>query len=145
MGQNNDTQNEIDSALIRNLSDISYKSTDDAELFECCASYIEESFKDWNLKMPPVEIKKSLKEDIKFNDDLCDNSETSYDGKLNFNGIKSKLSKDRATFDLFSSKADDYNADSVIKVMDTNINRFDGKGYGIKYLLDCLKVDNEEY
>ena len=48
-------------------------------------------------------------------------------------------------FDLFSSKADNYDADSVIKVVDTNINRFDGKGYGIKYLLDCLKVDNEEY
>ena len=48
-------------------------------------------------------------------------------------------------FDLFSSKADNYDADSVIKVIDTNINRFDGKGYGIKYLLDCLKVDNEEY
>ena len=48
-------------------------------------------------------------------------------------------------FDLFSSKADNYNADSAIKAIDTNINRFDGKGYGIKYLLDCLKVDNEEY
>ena len=29
--------------------------------------------------------------------------------------------------------------------MDTNINRFDGKGYGIKYLLDCLKIDDIEY
>jgi hypothetical protein len=150
------------------------KIMDDAELFECCASYIEESFEDWDLKMPPIEIKKSLKEEIKFNDDLCDNTETTYDGKLNFNEILSKLSKDRATsyndwfnigvalinlyyrkiitrgqiydiFDLFSSKADNYDADSVIKVIDTNINRFDGKGYGIKYLLDCLKVDNVEY
>ncbi len=48
-------------------------------------------------------------------------------------------------FDLFSSKADNYDVNSVIKVIDTNINRFDGEGYGIKYLLDCLKVDNPEY
>jgi hypothetical protein len=147
---------------------------DDAELFECCASYIEENFEDWDLKMPPIEIKKSLRDEMKFNDDLCDNTETAYDGKLNFNEIITKLSKDRATtyndwfyigvalinlyyrkvitrgqmydmFDLFSSKADNYDADSVIKAIDTNINRFNGKGYGIKYLLDCLKVDDEEY
>lgn len=150
------------------------KLMDGVKLFECCASYIEESFEDWDLKMPPIEDKKSLKEDIKFNDDLCDNTETSYDGKLNFNEIISKLSKERATnyndwfyigvvlinlyyrkiitrgqiydlFDLFSSKADNYDADSVNKVIDTNISRFNGKGYGIKYLLDCLKVDDNEY
>ncbi len=34
-------------------------------------------------------------------------------------------------FDLYSSKADDYDANSVNKVIDTNINRFDGRGYGI--------------
>jgi hypothetical protein len=48
-------------------------------------------------------------------------------------------------FDLFTSKANNYNVDSVIKVVDTNINRFDGKGFGIKYLLECLKVDNVRY
>ncbi len=48
-------------------------------------------------------------------------------------------------FDLFSCKADNYDADSVNKVIDTNIHRFDGKGNGIKYLLDCLKVDDIEY
>ncbi len=82
---------------------------------------------------------------------------------MNFNEILTKLSKDRAStynnwfyigvalmnlyyskiitrgqiydiFDLFSSKADNYDANSAIKVIDTNINRFDGKGYGIKYL-----------
>ena len=47
--------------------------------------------------------------------------------------------------DLFSVKADNYDADGVIKVIDNNISRFDGKGYGIKYLLECLKVDNIEY
>ncbi len=48
-------------------------------------------------------------------------------------------------FDLFSSKADNYDADSVNQVIDTNISRFNGKVNGINYLLDCLKVDNEEY
>ena len=48
-------------------------------------------------------------------------------------------------FDLFSSKADNYDADGVIKVLDTNISRFNGVGYGIKYLLDCLKIDDIEY
>ena len=141
------------------------------EIFDNCATYIKEDYVDLDLQ---IEKKECLKEEIKFNDDLCDNAETSYDGKLNFNEIITKLSKDRATtyndwfyigvalinlyyrkiitrgqiydmFDLFSSKADNYNADSVIKAIETNINRFDGKGYGIKYLLDCLKVDNEEY
>jgi hypothetical protein len=48
-------------------------------------------------------------------------------------------------FNLSSSKADNYNADSVIKIIDTNFNRFDGEGYDIQYLLDCLKVDNVDY
>jgi uncharacterized protein (DUF2147 family) len=48
-------------------------------------------------------------------------------------------------FDTFSSKADNYDADGVSKVIDTNISRFDGKGYGIKYLLECLKIDDYEY
>ena len=43
------------------------------------------------------------------------------------------------------AKADNYDADSVNKVIDTNISRFNEKGYGIKYLLDCLKVDDNEY
>ncbi len=70
---------------------------DGDDLFECCASYIEESFEAWDLKMPPIEDKKSLKEEIKFNDDLCDVSDTSYDDKLNFNEIISNLSKELAT------------------------------------------------
>lgn len=106
---------------------------------------------------------------------LCDDdNETVYDGTLNFGEIVVKLSKARATdyhpwfyvgvslinlfyrkivtkaqvydlFDIFSAKADSYNADDVIKVLDINFPRFNGKGYGIKYLLDCLKIDNPEY
>ena len=30
-------------------------------------------------------------------------------------------------------------------MLDTNISRFNGKGYGVKYLLNCLKEDDEEY
>ncbi len=36
-----------------------------ADLFECCASYIEESYEEWHLKMPPIEDKKSLKKKLK--------------------------------------------------------------------------------
>jgi hypothetical protein len=48
-------------------------------------------------------------------------------------------------FDSFSSKADNYFADNSIKVINANINKFDGKGYGIKKLLDCLKIDDDDY
>ena len=46
---------------------------------------------------------------------------------------------------MFSSKSDNYDTDGVFKVIDTNISWFNGKGYGIKYLLECLKVDDLEY
>ena len=46
---------------------------------------------------------------------------------------------------MFSSKSDYYDTDGVFKVIDTNISWFNGKGYGIKYLLECLKVDALEY
>ena len=46
--------------------------------------------------MPPIENKKSLRDEIKFNEELFDNAETSYDGKLNFNEIITKLSNERA-------------------------------------------------
>ena len=142
----------------------------DCTLFECCASYIEESYEDWDLKTP----EEPKKEEVKFSSLLCDDTEITYDGKLNFNEIMTKLSKERATnyddwfsvivalinlfyrkiisrgqiydlADLFSSKADNYNAIDVSNKIDTNISRFDGKGYGIKFLLECIKVDNEEY
>ena len=48
-------------------------------------------------------------------------------------------------FDVFSSKADNYDPSGVEKAIDTNISRFDGKGYGIKYLLECLKEDDNDY
>jgi hypothetical protein len=34
---------------------------DGAELFEWCASNIEEFFEDWNLKMPSIEPKRDVK------------------------------------------------------------------------------------
>ncbi len=139
--------------------------------FDNCATYIKYIDLDLEIEKPKEELKEK---ELVFNNDLCDNTEITYDGKLNFNEIINKLSKERASnyndwfyigvalinlyyrkiitrghiydmFDLFSSKADNYDSDSVIKVIDTNIKRFDGKGYGIKYLLDCLKVDDIEY
>ena len=108
----------------------------------------------------------------RFNDIQSEPEEES--NNLNFTEIMTKLSKERATkyedwlyigvslinlnhrkiitrgklydlFDLFSSKADNYSADGVNKFLETNIPRFNGKGYGIKYLLECLKIDDEEY
>ena len=143
----------------------------DCSIFECCASYIKEEYEDWDLKFVEEEPKKV---ETKFNDILCDDTEIAYDGSLNFNEIMIKLSKERATNysdwfyvivalinlfyrkiitrgqvydlgDLFSSKADNYDADGVYKIIDTNISRFNGKGYGIKYLLECIKVDDPIY
>jgi hypothetical protein len=147
-------------------------------IFDCCATYIQEDYEDLDiivLKNIEPEPKITVDELIaNVNKKLCDDETTTYECKLDFTEIMTKLSKDRATnykvwvyigiclinlfhrkiisrgqvydlFDLFSSKADNYNANNVSKVIDTNISRFDGKGYGIKYLLDCLKVDNEEY
>ena len=131
--------------------------------------YIEEDYEDLGLNVKLPEVSK-----IEFKSNLYDDDETVYDGNLNFNEIVLKLSKERATeynswfyvavalinlfyrkiitrgqiydfFDVFSSKADNYSAISVANVLDLNIPRFNGKGYGIKYLLDCLKVDDIEY
>ena len=141
------------------------KLMDDAELFECCASYIEESFEDWDLKMPPIEIKKSLRDEIKFNEELFDNTETSYDETFNIYEIITKFSKNRSDdndtwikvlitcinlyfrkiitraklyeiFHMFSSKSDKYDECKVDEIIDDYIKRYTtGKGYGIKYLL----------
>ena len=141
-------------------------------IFDCCATYILEDYEDLDLRVEPAP--QVVEKPIIVQDVLNDDITTTYDGSLNFTEMMTKLSKERATeyqpwfyvgtalmnlyhrkiirkgqlyelFDLFSSKADNYDADGVCKVLDTNISRFDGKGYGIKYLLECLKVDNEEY
>ena len=139
-------------------------------LFDCCASYILEDYEDLDLRIPAKTNVEKLFERFK-NEDIDD---TQYDGNLNFTEIISKLKKERATeyddwkdvgfafinlfyrkiitrgqlydlFDLFSSKADNYDTDGAIKFLDTNIPRLNGKGYGIKYLLECLKTDDIEY
>ena len=138
-------------------------------IFDCCATYIKEEYENLDLL-----VKAEPKTEIKFKEALCDDTKAEYEGNLNFNEIMTKLSKDRATkydnwfyvivalinlyyrkiitrgqvydlADLFSTKADNYEANGVIKVIDNNINRFNGVGYGIKYLLDCLKIDDIEY
>jgi len=137
-------------------------------ILDCCATYIKEDYINLDEYVPKEEEKPQFKAE------LFDVVETTYDGSLNFTEIMTKLSKDRATdygdwfyvivslinlfyrkiiskgqvydlADFFSSKADNYDADGVYKVIDTNLSRFNGKGYGIKYLLECLKVDNIEY
>lgn len=137
-------------------------------VLDCSATYILEDYINLDEYVPKEEEKP------KFKVELFDVVETTYDGSLNFTEIMTKLSKVRATdysdwfyvivslinlfyrkiiskgqvydlADLFSSKAENYDADGVYKVIDTNLSRFNGKGYGIKYLLECLKVDNIEY
>jgi hypothetical protein len=44
-------------------------------------------------------------------------------------------------YDFFNSKADNYDANSVTKALDTSMSIFNGKGYGIK--LGCLEIDDE--
>jgi len=143
----------------------------DCDIFDCCASYIKKDYEDWDIK---CKVEEPRKEEVKFKENLCDDAKTEYDGNLIFEVIMRKLSKDRATkyddwfyvivalinlhyrkiisrgqvydlADLFSRNADNYDGDGVIKVIDNNINRFNGKGYGIKYLLECLKIDDIEY
>jgi hypothetical protein len=138
-------------------------------ILDCCATYIKEDYINLDEYVPKQEEEKP-----QFKFELFDVVETTYDGSLNFTEIMTKLSKARATeyndwfyvivalinlsyrkiisrgqvydlADLFSSKADNYDADGVIKSIDTNISRFDGKGYGIKFLLEYLKVDDYEY
>ena len=41
------------------------------------------------------------------------------------------------TYGLFGSKTEKYDADGIVKMLDTNIPRFDGKGYCTNYFLDC--------
>lgn len=144
------------------------------DLFDCCATYIQEDYEDLDLRVETKVIKEESDVDKllkRFNDMEIDKEEET---TLNFIEIMTKLSKKRATkypdwmyigvslinlnhrkiitrgqlydlFDLFSSKADNYDCDAVNKFLDINIPRFNGKGYGIKYLLECLKIDDEEY
>ena len=58
-------------------------------IFDNCATYIKEDYIDLDLE---IEKPKEEPKEIKFNNDLCDNTETTYDGKLNFNEIITKLS-----------------------------------------------------
>ena len=117
-----------------------------------------------NVPPEPVRKSKVQELLDKVNNSLCDDAENSNESNLNFTEIMTKLSKERATnyndwmfigialinlnhrkiitrgqlydlFDLFSSKTDNYDADGVNKFLEINIPRFDGKGYGIKYLL----------
>lgn len=47
--------------------------------------------------------------------------------------------------DKFSKKADNYDETATSKFIDKNISILRDKGYGWKYLYECLKQDDEEY
>jgi hypothetical protein len=141
-----DRKKNLDVPVLQNLK---------GSIFDCCATYIQEDYEDLDSLVQAVEEPK--KEEFLAN--LCDeDNETTYDGKLDFTEIITKLSKDRATeyntwfyvgvslinlfyrkiitrgqvydlFDAFSAKADNYSPDGVAKVLDTNFPRFNGKGY----------------
>lgn len=142
-------------------------------LFDCCATYIKEEYEDLDLRIAKKIEPAKNESNIIMATNLCDD-ETTNECNLNFEEIITKLSKERATtynewfyvgvalinlfhrkiisrgqvydiFNLFSSKSDEYDENGVYKTIDANIERFDGKGYGIKYLLECLKVDDYEY
>jgi hypothetical protein len=143
---------------------------EDATIFECCASHIEEHYEDWDLKMPPIENKKDIKFETKFFDD-----DTSFDDTLNIYEIVSKFNIQRADnndtwikiiitlinlhyrkiisrsklyeiIHMYSSKSDKYDEFEIDKIIDKYIKIYTtGIGYGIKYLLECLKIDNIEY
>ena len=150
------------------------KIMDDAELFECCASYIEETFEDWDLKMPPIEIKKEIIEP-KFNDNDNDYDETpnkynrlvhlinmispirsdNFDTWIKFNWClinicnKEHISK-RKGIELihqFSKlSTSNYNENDVDNWIDENYDRVKEKGYGWNYLIHtCIKEDNPKY
>jgi len=141
------------------------KIMDDAELFECCASYIEETFEDWDLKMPPIEIKKEIIEP-KFNDNDNDNDYDETPNKYNrlvhlINLISPIRSDDFDTWIKFNwclinicnkehiskrkgielihqfSKlsTSNYNENDVDNWIDENYDRVKDKGYGWNYLI----------
>jgi hypothetical protein len=67
--------------------------------FNNCATYIKEDYietNDQKIDEPKADEVKDIS-NLEFNTDLCYNVKASYDDKLNFNEILSKLSKDRAT------------------------------------------------
>ena len=147
----------------------------DCEVFDCCASYILEEYDNWDTKFEKneiVSVKKVMSDIIDdFDEKYCDEDTTT---DLDLDEIMTKLSKQRACdfntwrdigfalinlyhrkiiskgklndlFDMFSSKADNYDEDGVTKFLKTNIKRLDGKGYGIKYILQCIYTDDITY
>ncbi len=66
------------------------------DMFDNCTTYIKEEYIDLDLEIE--KLKEELKEkELVFNNDLCDNTEITYDGKLNFNEIITKLSKEHTS------------------------------------------------
>jgi hypothetical protein len=142
----------------------------DCSWFDCCATFITEQYDDLDIIFASTINKK----DITFEPKLFDD-DTPFDDKFNIFEIVSKLDIQRADnndtwikiiitlinlyyrkilsrsklyeiIHIFSSKSDKYQEDIIDKVIDDYIKRYTtGIGYGIKYLLECIKTDNPEY
>jgi SMC interacting uncharacterized protein involved in chromosome segregation len=64
----------------------------DCDVFDCCASYIQEDYEDLDRLVPKIEKPK-----FEMKTNLCDDDEAVRECKLNFAEIMQKLSKERAT------------------------------------------------
>jgi hypothetical protein len=142
----------------------------ECDIFKCCASYIEEDFEEYIIKKPDTVETETEKIDKIIKDDAKDTQFTI----KRLQEIIDHLSKDRATeyfswinmlwcimnigcdneigiintsklCDKFSKKADNYDETATSKFIDKNIVSLRDKGYGWKYLYECLKEDDEEY
>jgi len=144
----------------------------ECDIFKCCASWIEEDFEEYIIKKPDELASPEIDKIIK--DNTIDNAKDTQFTIKKLQNIIDNLSKDRATeyftwtnmlwcimnigadnqigilnisklCDSFSRKAENYDENATSKFIDKNIVSLRDKGYGWKYLYECLKEDNEEY
>lgn len=180
---------------------------DNADVFQCCASYIREDFEDWNIKVDTIKQDlngKSLLKFINDNNELIETTITNETNKTNNKvkpkpkekatpkpkekavpvietpednlktyldrlkttrfedyddwlyvmfaiiniGFKHNISKInvRVMVHHYSSLAESYNADKVDNWFETTFNKKKcDKGFGIPYILKCVKEDDIEW
>ena len=142
-------------------------------MFKCSASYIKESFENWDLKFVKKEVKKEVKEEF-INDENVDVIDKSYlEKKISI--VLNKLSNKRSEnaddwfrvvwciinickkeqlnrricyklIHLFSKKAVNYDEYRVDEFVDKNIDNNKEEGLSWNYLYQtCLKEDDIDY
>ena len=145
----------------------------DCNILDCCASYIEEHYEDWDLLYKKKEEKQEIKREVKI--EVDDDEED--DNNVNINNLYeliTKLKSNRATeredwlngcwsiinicnknnvkmmkiyelVHLFSAiDSDSYDEKGVDKWLNINYRNARKIGYGWKFLLNWLKTDNPE-